>query len=661
MSDKTANFGVKVGVDSNAKAVASDLETLKRSIAENQDAVKQYGASMRSLRGDSDEVKNAKKLLKGEIEALRDAISRQTLAIGKQGTTYEAMVAKEKKATEAAKKLAEQQKGMKNAISAAGGPVQELGGKLETLKGILGEAGGGMALATFAGAALVAVLAAIAAGAVAGAVAFGRWVLEGANAARTMNLVREAATGSAANATAFGHQLDELARKVSTPRTELQSLAVELSRATIGTRISGQGIVDTFNAVAQAADAMGSSAGAKIQDVITRGKQFGRLSLGRFELQGTGLQFEDVAKQLAKNLKIGVDEARQQLVLGRVQIDAGAKAIRDAVEARFAGINLRKMLDLNVMAQKFQERLANLTSGVNLEPLLGAISRIASLFDETTVTGAALKTIVTTLGNEMVGGLASGADTAKYAIQSIVITTQDLLILYLRNRNTIRDFFNSSLPNAQDSIDTIKGSLAILTVAMAALAIPAGAVAVSFLAIAKSLGETLTAIQKLTTGPAEERGQNIGKALGGGVKVGLSLMAPEIAGSVFAMVDGIKTAFNGPKGIDAHSPSKLFEREARRVPEGAARGIQGGQSDVQRAAQEMAPRPARGGAGGGIARAGASEGSVSVQVTAVFPNARSGAEVASALASPSFLAQLRHEIRQANIARGIPTQTPVPG
>src|ERR1700733_9518114 len=133
MTEKTANFGIKVGVDSNAKAVASDLEALKRHIADNQEAVKQYGSAMRSLRGDSDEVKSAKKMLKGEIEALRDAISRETLAIGKQGTTYDALIAKEKKAREEAKrlaeeqkKLAEQQKAMRNGITAAGGPVQEL-------------------------------------------------------------------------------------------------------------------------------------------------------------------------------------------------------------------------------------------------------------------------------------------------------------------------------------------------------------------------------------------------------------------------------------------------------------------------------------------------------------------------------------------------------
>jgi hypothetical protein len=665
-TEKTASFGIKVDADSNAKEASADLETLKRSISENQEAVKQYGSAMRSLRGDSDEVKDAKKKLKGEIDALRDAISRETLAIGKQGTTYDALVAKEKRAREEAKRLAEEQKrlaeqakGVRNAIAAAGGPVQELSGKLDTLRGILGETGGGLALTTLAGAGLVATLAAVTAATVAGAVAFGRWVLEGANVARTMGLVREAATGSAASSTAFGHQIDELARKVSVPRAELQDLSVELSRATIGTRISGQGIVDTFNAVAQASDAMGKTAGAKIQDIITRGKQFGMMSLGRFELQGTGLQFEDVAKQLSKNLKIGIDEARQQLVLGRVQIDAGAKAVRDAVEARFAGINLRKMLDLNVLAQKFQERLANLTSGVNLEPLLAAISRISSLFDETTVTGAALKTIVTTIGNEFVGGLAGGADMAKYAIQSIVITSQDLLILYLRNRNTIRDFFKNSLPDAQSSIDTIKGSLAILTVAMAALVVPSAAVAASFVAFAKSLGEVITAVQKLATGPAEERGQRIGQALGGGVKAGLMLAMPSVAASAISMVDSIKASFTGPKGIDAHSPSKLFEREARKVPEGVASGIERGASDVQQAAQAMAPQPARG-AAPGIARGGASEGAVTIQVTAVFPNAKSGADVADALAGPSFLAQLRHEIKRANLSRGIPTQTPGP-
>ena len=116
-------------------------------------------------------------------------------------------------------------------------------------------------MAAFAAMTTIAVAAVFAFGAAvaAASVSLVRWIVEEAGALRMMQITREAITGTAVDATHLGHQLDWLASRVSTPKEELAKLTNEITRTLSGTRVGGQGIVDTFNAVAEASDAMGAS------------------------------------------------------------------------------------------------------------------------------------------------------------------------------------------------------------------------------------------------------------------------------------------------------------------------------------------------------------------------------------------------------------------
>ena len=120
--------------------------------------------------------------------------------------------------------------------------------------------------------------------------------------------MREAVAGNTANATAWGHQIDWLSLKLATSKDELNALVVATEKAFRGTRISGKGLVDTFTAVATASSAAGADVGKALQSIMERGKLSGRFSLGFkapgiSELQGTGLDFKDVAAALAKNAR----------------------------------------------------------------------------------------------------------------------------------------------------------------------------------------------------------------------------------------------------------------------------------------------------------------------------------------------------------------------
>ena len=359
----TLSINLEDHVSESAESMADSVEALRDRIAGSEDAIKEMGGALRRLRGTSDEVKTAKGELVAKLQAEKDKISAANLALLKQGTTYDKLSAQTRKLTkdredlkkktdkDAESKAKDRADAMSAAIRTAGGPVASLKEKLETLRAVTGDSSGAMGLATLAAAGLAAAVIAVAAAAAAGVLALGKLIIAGANAARTANLMREAAAGSASNATALGTQVDALADKIPTARGALNDLAISLAKS----GVQGQTLVDTFNAVGQASAALGEDAGAKLRELVERGRLTQRLQVNPLELQGTGVQFEDIAKALAKNLKVGVNDARAALFEGRVKLADGAKALRDAVEQKFAGINLRRMLDLNVIAEKFQE------------------------------------------------------------------------------------------------------------------------------------------------------------------------------------------------------------------------------------------------------------------------------------------------------------------
>lgn len=697
MADKTASFTIPIHADSDAREAAEDLEALRKKIFASQEAVKDFGSAMKSLRGATDEVKNARSDLKAKLEAERDALSRHNLALVKQGTTYEKLARQERLASKAMadqKKVLQDQKkaldedkksteALHKAVSTVGGPVATLREKFDSLKSVLGGAQGaqgaftvGAAVAAAAIALVVAVVVEVAKAVVDATIAFTKFVIEGANAARTMRLMREAAGGSASNATALGNQVDALSRKVATSKAELNDMSLDMTRAFLGTRVSGEGLVDTFNAVAQVSEVMGKQAGSAIEGIIERSKQWGRMGIGLFELQGTGVSFEDVAGKLAKQLKIGLDAARLQLRMGMVDVNAGAKALRGAIEDKFARLNLAKMLDFDVLKMKFQETLSALTKGVNLEPLLKAFEKLSALFSETTVTGTAMKMIVTDLGNALVGGAAGGADFLTKAIKQLVIWALELDIAFLRSKKRIAEFFENraavlifkaaivSLISAIVGIGVIFGLVAAVIVG--ALAIIVGPFVLAGLLIwgiyeaGKAAWEALKNIKWGAIGDAIVGGlkssldwvMGIGERIISGITDGIKAGWTALKSGVEGVVNKIKDWFTG--GLDMHSPSRVFARYGEQTVQGYAQGIDSEAPAAQASINAMAPSAPM--IGGDNSAGGARGGPISVVVEINVDGSGHGQETAKALSAPDFLSGLTKAIEEALLGAGVPTQ-----
>ena len=690
-TDKEARFTLKV-----ESLGASELDKLRGSVERSQAALKQHQATLNALRGTSAEVTSAKKALEQSIESEKDAIGRSNLALYRSGQSFTELVKAAKAAAaqakerarltqESAKREAAASKELKDAVGSVGGPAADASRKFRELSSVLEACANPTVALAVAGAGLVLAMAAIAAGVIAATVALSKFAIESGNALRAQGLAREAIAGSAEDAARMGRQLDFVAEKLATPRAKLNDLYVSIRKTFDGSRISGQGIVDTFQAVASASEAMGDDTGRALLGILERSKQFGRVQINPLELRGTGgPQFDEIAAALAKKTKQSVADARLALLTGRVPIDSAAAAIATAVETRFGQVNAKKLLDLNVLSVKLRENWANLTKGVNLQPILVALKSVVDLFSESTVTGAALQAMFTGLGALLGAGF-------KAAMPYVIWSFREALNLGLRFGIGMINVASAVLTFSRSTAGFITfrvllyslagafaylGSIAIGT--LASMAVAAFPVIWPFLAIGAAIFGLVTAISWLAKqdwtaiGGAIVNGiaaglsaawttltstlPAMGAAIVSGIVSGLTSAWSSLTSSVSSMAEGVKGAFRKALGIA--SPSRVFAAYGQQTAAGYAQGVDRGGDEAEGAVRALVRPPAAPKSAGGV---GASAGGDMVVNVTFNIQGGSAEQVAAAVRDPSVLGAVMHAIELAGRSLGIPTQAAVTG
>lgn len=640
------------------KSLSKETVTLSEAMAKSEAKIKDAGNALKRLKGNSLEVVAARSQLKAILNSERAVMSANALSLAKLGTTYEKVSAQKKKLEDAKlKKAAEANKELAQTF-------EPLTSKLGVFKGLLDGSTSGTKLAVLGVAGLAAAVVALTVALAAGVVVLAKWAIGAANTARSMGLMREAATGSAQDAANLGIHIDVLAKKVPTAKAALNDLAVSLRKGGTG----GQTLVDTLNAVAQASAALGDDAGNKLREFIDRGRLTQRFQVNPLELQGTGLKFDDVAKSLSKNLKVGINEARQALLEGRVRLGDGAKALRDAVESKFAGINLRKMLDLNVMAEKFGETLDELTGGINLEPLLEGISDIASVFSTSTESGAALKDMVTAFGNALGTTVKENAPLMKNFIRGLIIGALDVGIAYYKLRNAFRDAFGDK--DTKKNIDWLKvalkaGEIIIGTFATG-LVLTGALIAAAFAPFVFIGSQVVGALEGIwVAGKAVVEWWEktdftaLGKGLVDGLLKGIQSGKDRVVSGVKGLATDVKNAFKDALGIK--SPSKVFAEYGKFTAKGFTQGVDEGSDGANDAVASMVDRPTL---PAGTSQGGANKGGdITINLGGIVVHVPGNGQgttaeaVGSSLASEDFMGKLAKALQDAFGAAGVPART----
>lgn len=662
MADKTVTYAINT--ESNAREVgeqgARSLEQLRQSILGSMASIREMGATLRTLRGASDEVKGAKEQLRARIEAERGQVSATNLELLKAGTNYERLAEQTKKAATEQRKLQETQKleqlrGLREQVehldksmSAAGGPIEGMRGKIDSLKSAMSTAEGRTAL--FVGGLFALAGAAFEVGRTLADLAerAGRWFVEAGLAQRQANLLREAWTGSATSARALGNQIDEVARKVPTSKEKLNELAGTVVRSLNNSRVSGQGIVDTFNAVAQASASMGDEVGKRLGDLIERSKRFGRVQINPIDVQGTGVQFQDLASNLAHNLGISVRNAQLALATGRVKVDDAAKALRQTVEDRFGQVNAK--LRIGEPLENLKKRLLELAKDVHLDGLLSGIEKLESLLDKSSVSGSVLRTAISKLA-ELFPSFDKGATTLRDIFERIELGAIRVEIQMFKARNAIRKAFagDDGIEKLGKRIDALLPSVRGFADVMSFTAREMTTSVVMAGKLASFLERLLEANDKLKKGDWKGTGTQIVRGLIDGFVSGHA----ELIRRVEAMAHDTKAAFARVLGIS--SPSKVFEQYGKQTAEGAQRGIERGSPAVERAAAEMAPKP---GQSAGAAASRATQPTRAAPVKAEITVNLHGVDgqTSKQIVQPNFLQSLTKALTDALVMAGLPVQ-----
>lgn len=655
MANEELRVPIGIPVETDAAKAADSIQALRDSIAKSKDAIKESALAMRDLRGKSDEVKAAKDQLVTKIRAEEAAVAASTLKLLKQGTSVEELAKKEKKAEEAKKKRAEATKeeadAMGKAIGTVGGPVASLKGKLESLKAILGGTEGGMA--AVAGVAAIAAAAVVSVGVAAGAAAFSlsKFILASADAARMMQLTRKAnLAGNDEWAKNLGDQVDAIARKVPVAKDKLNELGIALAKS----RIGGQTMVDTMNAVAGASAAAGEDLGNKLKSMVERGAFTKRFQLSPQELLGMDLDFSDVAKAYASGMHISVEAARQALFLGRVRLADGAAALKKAVDAKFGEINADKMLGLDNQLMKFKADLAGLAKDVNIQPILKGIKSLADNFDQASVNGKALKGIFTTIGRAIGVTFQDGVPIVQDFIDKAVWGALKIENYWLRAKIAFRETFGTktSLEWAifktalTGVVDTVAAFIPGLS-QMIALWKVVGTITEANTAAFTFVKDEVTALKASIEGIGWKA---TGGAIVDGITSGLEAGGRKLVDKVKNLADDVKHAFTSTLHIQ--SPSKDFFDYGKQLPAGAKGGIEAGTPAVHAAAAAMAPVPGGGASLGGSSGNARSTISVTFNPTIVIQGG-AGGDLKENLKDPSLLQQLNEHFLAMVRAAGV--------
>lgn len=657
-ADKTVTFGIKIDAESNTDDAASSIEEFRKRITSSQDAVKSYGSSLRNLKGSTDAVKSAKEQLKAAINAEKDKISQATLALGKHGVTVTDVATRAKEATA-------RMGALKNVVGQIGGPAAEASGKFEALSSVLTADIGIVGAFTVATVAAVAAVTAFAVATGYAAFSLAKFILTSGDFLRTQNLISEGTSGSAANAKAMGEQMDLLSSKIPMPMDKLRELGNELSRTFNGARIkdSGQAWVDTMNAVGKVTSANGDIAGNTIKDIMTRGRMLGRMGISVNELQTTGLKFQDVVLNMSKNMGISLKASQSLLVSYRAPHAAAAKALNQAIEQQFGDLNKRKLLALDVQAERFKNTLMKLTKDINLTPILEGIARLANMFDVSTQSGKTLKLQLEGLGKIMTAIFVNSLPYVQIFFNQIIIETQNLEIAFLdlalRVKRDFPELFQALKNGFAEDGDAVKAA----HLAFKSFEVVLGTVGVGLAFVAAQAYVTYHAVKLLidTIGGLGKNMMTVAKTGDGshivdGLIDGIKSRGAAAFHAVATLAKGINTVFSD--NMEIKSPSKLFERHGKNTVEGFVQGVEKSSGNAEGAVSGMIP----GGGGGGSIKMGGGGTNNSFSITIhVDGGGQSGSDIQNTLTGPSFRAQFTKMLEEIMVGAGMPTQTPQGG
>lgn len=544
-----------------------------------------------------DETSGPAKNAASALERLQSKIDADTKALRQMEAAQRRLKQGGLASSEAAKSLTDKITAQKAALAASQAKVLELGGSFDTSKKKATQFGGALDVVFGAGLALPAPIAAVTGAILAltaattGAIAMLlRYAIATADVRRAELLRLEGLTRlrsmygvAAGSATELQNAIDRVSRGSALGRDQIGGMATGLYRA----HLRGAALRETLEALAIVESAAGEE---------------------------------------------GVRRMRGRLIAeGRAGRSARALA---NVQQRFGDIARRQMLSLDVQQRKLGESFRALFSGVVIDRFLEGLNEVTELFSQNTVTGRALKTIVETLVQPLIDGIAAAAPLARRFFQGMVIAVQELTIKFLELRIWLRRTFGGNdILSGIDGMNAalIAGQAVVYALVIGMVALGAAiAVAVGFglafvaagaaiiaaiIAVPVAIGAAVAAIEMwFRSGEGERYARGLIDGLVDGIRNGAARVMQQIR----ILGADVRNTFESV--LEIGSPSRVFRDFGGDITAGLAIGVERSAPVAARAVDDMASGLVPdGGAGGG--QTAISIGDVNV----VAPNGDPGA------------------------------------
>jgi hypothetical protein len=329
--------------------------------------------------------------------------------------------------------------------------------------------------------------------------------------------------------------------------------------------IDGGTAVATFDQLSAAVGEVARGVPIARGEVAKLGEQLARAGVA-------GADFQASLEALAITQSVGGDTGN---LLAQLKAAKAAGQSLDAlaskVKAKYGAVIGGQMASVAIQLTKAKESFARLFVGVNIDPFVKAFSAIASLLDDSTASGKALKAIFEAILNPLFDGIGKLEPFFTGFLKGLVIGALLLTIAFLKVRNALRDTFGGDIVG---QIDWLKTGLYAGVIVVGALA---GIFAVLALAVAGAVAPFYL-LYKIAKGVwdffANTEWSQIGTNIVSGIVSGLTAGAANMLATVRNLANGAVDTFKGALGI--HSPSTVFAEAGRNTVEGYSQGVDEG-------------------------------------------------------------------------------------
>jgi hypothetical protein len=439
----------------------------------------------------------------------------------------------------------------------------------------------------------------------------GRFVVTAADAARSARLLNDAAGGSATRGAELSAVVRDLANKIPLAKDRIAEMGRQLEIA----HLQGRRMQNALTAMGITAAVVGDSAAAKLGQIAEQAQKIRRFVVGRFDLEGTGLAFDDLAATVAESAKTTIAQARIMLQQGRLSVDQGLEAMAAAVQKKFGKTVAAQMIALSTQWAKLKESFAAIFASVDIEPILVGLKMVTSLLDQNTTTGRTLKLMFETLFNPLMKQGSVIFPAIRAFLQGIIIGVLIVEIAFLKVKKAIAQALGGE---TKSSIDWVKVALyagvaavgalagAMAGMAVAAIALGTALLIVFFpvLATMAALGLAIYLVVRGVKAAANAIGavdlssaaHNIVNSFVNGIKAKIGDVVAAMSGLGGAAAGALKAA------LGIASPSKVALEAAHNVTSTFAGTVEDGTGETQKAFTAMVDPKAR--AGGKAAPSG---------------------------------------------------------